>query len=886
VSLGGNDSPVLFDEDTKKFRRCSLEEAIQLFMTAPEGWYIVLKNPADNMKTAEAGKTVNIPKLQVGHKVNIPGPISFPLWPGQMAKVIPGHHLRYNQYLTCRVYDADAAREHLGKAVIQTQTEPPTPDDGDDLVKRTDEPIINPMPRPEAPKPKAEFEGLIDSEALTVGKQLIIKGTKVSFFIPPTGIEVVLDEEGEHVRNAVTLERLEYCILLDENGNKRYVKGPDVVFPEPTEQFLRRERMAKGDQGHGSFTRKFRAIELNDQMGIYIKVIADYEDETGEHKAGDELFLTGKDVKIYYPREEHAIMRYGGGQEVNYAVAIPAGEGRYLMIKATSDIQTVKGPKMLLPDPREEVIVRRILTDRQCQLMYPGNAEALAWNQALRAQLATQGDGDGMEQVLKATQYSQSTISNAPEMAAFMAAAFPTGQLPPDAYGVAVETAKSPGGEYPEMTTGRAFAPDPRKKRRKERKVTLSATADDLERKPKFTPPRQLTLNTKFQGAVMVSIWTGYAVQVASKSGEREVVEGPRTILLDYDQDLEVLKFSTGTPKSAARMQESVFLRVQSNRVSDRIEVETRDMVKVSIECAYRINFEAAPEKWFGVEDYVGFATDHLRSMLRGAVKQMTVEEFYARPIEVIRDTILGVASDRDDAPTGRPGRMFDENGMRVYDVEVLNVTILDNEIASLLKKSQHESVKLMLQGIREERQLEADKRSETVKQETTKARQGTWDLEHNVNVSQLHAKAEFGLLMLKQEVEQKIAKLEGDKANQELMDGIHDSRLAREKSTELQQLEFAQRQLDMTLKELEAGTDAWTAKAKAIQPELIAALQSIGDKHLLERMADSMAPMAILGGKSIQEVLKGLVRGTKLDALLPEKDNGQKRLAVEDVGR
>ena len=36
-----------------------------------------------------------------------------------------------------------------------------------------------------------------------------------------------------------------------------------------------------------------------------------------------------------------------------------------------------------LPDP---VIARRTLSDKQCELLYPGNAEALAYNQGLRSE--------------------------------------------------------------------------------------------------------------------------------------------------------------------------------------------------------------------------------------------------------------------------------------------------------------------------------------------------------------------------------------------------------------------------------------------------------------------------------------------------------------------
>src|SRR5713101_878258 len=39
---------------------------------------------------------------------------------------------------------------------------------------------------------------------------------------------------------------------------------------------------------------------------------------------------------------------------------------------------------MFLPDPRVEVVVRRILSDGEVSLLFPGNAEALQHNRMLR----------------------------------------------------------------------------------------------------------------------------------------------------------------------------------------------------------------------------------------------------------------------------------------------------------------------------------------------------------------------------------------------------------------------------------------------------------------------------------------------------------------------
>ena len=63
----------------------------------------------------------------------------------------------------------------------------------------------------------------------------------------------------------------------------------------------------------------------------------------------------------------------------------------------------------------------------------------------------------------------------------------------------------------------------------------------------------------------------------------------------------------------------------------------------------------------------------------------------------------------------------------------------------------------------------------------------------------------------------------------------------------------------------LKAQTEAATDRAKAVTPDLISALQSFSDKDLMQKMASSMAPLSILGGTSVVDVLKKLLDGTPL---------------------
>src|SRR5271166_6972527 len=512
LGLSPNDKPVVYDNVKDEFVAApNMAAAIEQNPLVPEGHYLVLENPS--FKETGGVATLHIPNagsngqvtLQIGRKINIAGPTTFPLWPGQFAKTIPGHHLRSNQYLVVRVHNAEQANKNVPASIK-----------------------------------------VVEGKELANGQLFVIKGTEVPFFIPPTGFEV-LQENGNYVREALTLERLEYCILLAESGDKRFERGPKVVFPEATEQFNTKNN-----------SRKFKAIELNDQMGLYLKVIADYEESGKKFTAGEELFITGAETKIYYPRAEHALIGYkdptgGFDRERYYGIAIPKGEGRYVLVKDKGDVQTEKGPQIFLPDPRNQVIVRRVLDDKTVQLWYPGNAEALDYNENLR-ELMDSSEDSGDNYVADSLVRSAS---------------------------VGTERSMNRGLKNSKMLGGAAAAAG-------------SFEGDKIARGGQFTPPPTLTLNTKYDGVPTISPYVGYAVQVVNKSnkpGDRTVVVGPATILLEYDESLAVLELSTGKPKNTDALLRTVYLRVDNNLVSDMVEVETKDLVRVNVKLSYRVNF-------------------------------------------------------------------------------------------------------------------------------------------------------------------------------------------------------------------------------------------------------------------------------------------------------
>ncbi len=775
TSLANTDRPVMFDPATKRFEKCNLEDSMRSFIIAPEGWYVVLKNPSKDTNPPKIGTSNNLAELNVGRKVNIAGPISFALWAGQMARVIRGHNLSSNQYLLVRIYDEEQARANWGKSVIKTK-------------------------EGEANEAKELNEV---AETLTMGQLLIIRGDEVSFYIPPTGIEVVRDEyadDDEYVREAVTLERLEYCILLNEDGNKRYIQGPKVVFPEPTEVFIQKNGM-----------RKFKAIELNEMSGLYIKVIAPYKEGKNEYKEGDELFITGKDQMIYYPRPEHAIVRYGT-KERHYAIAIPAGEGRYYLNRKTGTVALMKGAAMFLPDPREFVLVRRVLSKKQTSLWFPNNNEALEYNLAL-----------------------QNIAKNDNFVTDF---------------------------EVQEQNQ----APQQSQQLRKKAKISDEMVGDEFNRDNTHTPPRMITLDTKYEGAVTIAPWTGYAVLVVSKTGKRKVIEGPQSYLLEYDEELEGIELSTGTPKTTDNSIKTVYLRVLYNKVSDEIMAESADYTQVRIHLSYRVNFEGSSDKWFNVENYVKFLTDHMRSYIRNTVRRYPIMEFYANGITILRDAILG----ESDKKTGkRTGRLFEENGMRIYDVEILDISLGDANIENLLISSQQDTVMQTLRINSEKRKLEFTQESEAITRQIAATQSETKQTIYELQKQETQKLLEVTLTKIESEIISKERHLQARLDEQKSLNKINDDELSRQKAVNNVELEKAQRELEQFILEEQTEVEAVVAKAKAVSPDLIAALQSFSDKELAQKMADSMAPLAILGGKSIADVFGNLLKGTQLSSVL-----------------
>lgn len=771
MSLSTSDALVVFNEKKKRFEEAGFSEAITTFITAPENWYVVLKNPTMDHRHPTPGTSNSLPELQIGKKVNIRGNISFALYPGQMAKAIQGHRLHFNQYLLARVYDADA----LGMEEVSGK-------EGKSVKEK--------------------------KNRYVTGQLLVIKGTEVSFYIPPTGIEVIPADgnKNNYIRDAVTLEKLEYCILKNEEGEKKYVHGSAVVFPKPDETFV--------ENPEGGY--KFKAIELSEISGIYVKVVSNYTENGVSYVAGEELFITGKEQMIYYPRPEHAIIDYEG-KVIHHAIAIPSGEGRYILERKTGKIKMVKGAAMYLVNPIEEVVVRRKLTRQQCELWYPGNSEVLKYNDIVQE----------------------------------------------DEY---FEEEAAPGFAVPNFL--RCATPLENGFLGQENAVVEEA---GFSRKNTYSKPRTITIDNKYEGVVSIDVWTGYAVNVISKSGSRKVITGPTTYLMEYDETLEVLSLSTGEPKTETCLFRTVYLRTENNKISDCLELQTKDFVTVWVTVSYCVDFlPEYQEKWFCVENYVKYLCDRMKSLLKREAKNYSIEKFYASASDLVRDVVLDLKNSvlEEGLADTRLGRIFKENGMLIHDVEILSVRAEEN-IQKMIDSYQKSAIEKTLELSAAEKELEMIKKlSESEKEQA--------ELQYKLDSYKLILENKLKLEKINNEETEKRAKeaalraaKEAEESIQIILDTIEKAELARQKEQNDAAI-YRQEQMDrLAIEKQKAYMEAIQKMFESITPQLVAAMTTQANAELMGTVSKAMGAYAIAGKESVSDTINRLLRGTSLEGLL-----------------
>jgi len=210
---------------------------------------------------------------------------------------------------------------------------------------------------------------------------------------------------------------------------------------------------------------------------------------------------------------------------------------------------------------------------------------------------------------------------------------------------------------------------------------------------------------------------------------------------------------------------------------------------------------------------------------------------------------------------------------MHVYDVEILDIRLGDDLIEELLIEAQHSVVNQTLELEAEQRRYELVQKKESIKQQIRELEIQTKIFELEQELKRQAKQHEYKMLSLENAAKEQQRGLDSQMAEQDKLKTLNDAKLGRRKQEEDLRLELERAQAEIRKGDLEAEVSAMARRAEAISPDLIAALQSFGDQAMVEKVAESMAPLAILGGESVSDIISRLLKGTVLEKAIAGKD-------------
>ena len=582
----------------------------------------------------------------------------------------------------------------------------------------------------------------------------------------------------------------------------------------------------------GQKARVVAGHELFEDQYLRVRV---YERIEGDPAAiGTERIIKGSEVSFYLPKTGLEVLPDAGGSYVRNAVSLL--DGQYCVLRGPrGQRRFVRGPGVVFPEAWEEFV-----TLQNARVF---SAYAMRKDKGLHVRVVKTFEAKAGEQVAPGTYTAGQELFLSGREGFF----FPTEALEVLGEVASIPLAEKEAIYVRELATGQirtiagpaAFLPDPTK-------VQVVPRPLDPE-----TVKRWGLKGYDGKRAPAITIPPSYAVLVTAKT-RREVVKGPQVRILDFDEELGVLALSTGTPKTDAATLPTCFLLVDGNKVSDRLEVRTNDHVQLEVRLSYRVSFASTSgtddARWFNVSNYVALLCDHLGSLVRAAVRSAPIERFHAGSTEILRSAVLG-----EKKGDKRTGREFEENGMLVYDVEVLEVQILDGDVDQLLTDAQRSAISSEVARKKEELRLVTEQAKHAVDRAVFEAQRQTQHAELELEAARralISAKAEAKVEAVRIETLGK-AKTDAD---------------ALELSSQAQAAAKT-RHAEVEERALAAQVNAFRAQMEAMQPELIATLKSLGNQQLAATLTQHLGPLAILGGESVADVASRLLASLPVGA-------------------
>jgi major vault protein len=884
----------------------------QRMVEVGDNQYAVLFNPLEKPDAGSPNGTFKSARnetrpLRNGTKQMIPGPCSFYLRPGQRCEVRDAHELGSNQYLVVKAYgEVDEEAPYYDITARSAGVTSTTIREGEDVREEGSTPAEH-----------TEFQR---------GGQIVIRGIDTQFYIPPTGLDIVpdtsFDDSGASISGEEARELLQQAVFgaIGTDPNEYKTSGGIMLSADAA---------TRGFESTSTYASSGVPIAANYSGDVvHIDKPASRGRRSAVEQAARKRHRVQREAGAYQALLSNAArspalqaeMRRRAGQTRLVRDAVVLTEKEFCVIIDADGRRNVKvGPARVFPGPYDTFMTRG-----SRNRIY--DAYELLPQRALWLRVITRCSKQQLQERLPAGSSSLLTKENyhpgdeilLRDINAFF---FPfneievlcpeTGQshVGNDHENVLLEAIgidQKSGIYVRDLETGaaklirgkRSYLVDPA------REVHISRIVSAIDWNhwvTAFRKHKQVNQPVVTPWALSIRIPHNMAVLATSAVGQR-VIEGPCVELLEYEEKLAYLELSTSTPKVDSRTLQTCFLQTSGNRVSDVVRVETLDFVEIDVRVTYRVTFEQEfKDRWFNHNNYVQLLAEHTRSLIRNHCRSLPLADLWLNLASVVRDLILG---DKDPETGERPGRLFEENGMRIVEVEVLDTKVLDAQISDQFTNAQRKIVSLQIGNREAEAKLEAHKIRDRI--DTEEQRLKEQEERRRSTINDLIRNLRHTAVMADMEVEQDRVTNERAFQNEDAARQV-DARLHRQRvelESELRNLldaaeanaestrkknaaevEFKDSLTELEGRLIKSRSDATVAENGSITPGLVEALTALGDKQLLTEAAQNMNLISLFKGRDVGQILTGVFGGTKVVKTLGDMRDRAKALVSKNRG-
>lgn len=829
------------------------------FVVARDGEYVVLSNPVTGLSTDDAAKNGAFvaggnkeKELVSGTKRIIPGPCSFPLWPGQSAEVRPAHKLGANQYLLVEVVGDIDERARYFRLVLESAG--------------LSSAVIDQGGEAESPSGPQSFPspGVAGDHQLRLGQRIVIQGRHTQLFIPPSGIEIVPPIEESEPKESDTEDAI------------------GTLPPELAQECAKLVAVVRDGVSQKQFATIKNELRHRQDMALGQRAIV--------LAAVDQAFESRQHVAKRSDRDRH---RATGPADPYARRAVVLGPKEFcILFDADGNPRIVRGPARVFPGPHDTFLQRgsrrRVydayeLAEHQAlwlRIITPITRERLAKNlppgialdreeYEAGAELIVRGQPSVFFPFIEAEVVNPSTrephVGN--DHDAVIIEAIGIDQKS----GVYVRDLRT--GMVKMVRGETSYLVDPRSEELTPRRVPKESWNLWVGHAEPHKVAKDVDSVTT-PWALSIIVPNNEACLITSRQGRRVEI-GPKVILLEYEEQLLPFRLSKGPSKDGHSTITTSFLLIQGARVADSFELESSDFVKLKVKLGFSGHFDGEPEAWFTANDPVKLLADHVRARLREVARELPLSRLVRDMGKIVRATLFG------ESATLR----FEENGMVIDACELLEVKIADPALADLFTTAQKEAVKLQINDEQASRRLESERHQDTVDAEeheivrravARKAASQVVDVEneHTVELKKLELRYALGDAELTRREAQTASKLDEELRMAERRAAAQIERRRKEAESDaaanaaVYVVEEAHLEKVTALEAARARAvaEAEALRLQAIQPELVGALHAAADAEVMKTAAANMNLVSLLGGKSPQELFEHVLKGTPLE--------------------